>query len=305
MVGHDQHKENVPALADLLFNRSVAFANRQGQRLTSLPKWAAQFLHVAQFSPKQHALHMVQTDTLRANLIWYRTTDCYEFRYFCEIIPFPVRSVENATEGSDIDSDFDALAADDLKYLPAPSDTDVVVYKNITALDGMLSEALVSRLRENILEGTRVKELLFAPNRLPVALHLRRGRDVSARMNSARYTPDEYYYNLVARIRLVYPDADVHVFSSMENHTRAGSFRGYLSRGMQVHLEDTVGVELAWVHMVHAKILVTAKSSFSLIPALLNPNCIIFEPRDGIHGLGMAHWVTEAIVDETYLRNCQ
>lgn len=145
--------------------------------------------------------------------------------------------------------------------------------------DDLMTETILSSLREMNKPQIKEADLLFAAGRPSVALHVRRGRDVSAKVDRLerlrRFSPDEYYFTLVERIRSVFPSADVHVFSSLEGVTSRSDFDEYAKRNMTVHFEDTVDVIKAWTNMIHADIFIMAKSSFSMVPALLNPNCVV------------------------------
>merc|ERR1711920_125526 len=110
-----------------------------------------------------------------------------------------------------------------------------------------------------------------------VALHIRRGDVVNNEKHKGRFSPDSWYYAHVDRIRRLMPEADVHVFSSTEGKWTLPDFQGYLDRNMTVHL-DGDPLE-AWAHFASVQVLVMAKSSFSQVPALLNPNCVIYQPE--------------------------
>jgi hypothetical protein len=114
-----------------------------------------------------------------------------------------------------------------------------------------------------------------------IAIHARRGdvdpNDNSTVGNRTRGTTDEWYFHIIKQLRTLVPDADIHVFSSMEDHWEANDFRGYLKRNVTIHLDgDTTEV---WAHFAAADVLVTAKSSFSFVPAFLNDKCVVYQPH--------------------------
>lgn len=122
---------------------------------------------------------------------------------------------------------------------------------------------------------------LFGDTRRPVvAVHLRR-EDVSFE-DVDRVTPDMVYYNLISKIRKHLPDADIHVFAGQkcvfcgQNRWEPVDFEGYKAQGMTVHLDEDPLV--AWAHFARADVMAMSKSSFSFVPALLNPNCVIYQP---------------------------
>jgi hypothetical protein len=107
-----------------------------------------------------------------------------------------------------------------------------------------------------------------------IAIHVRRG-DVDSN-DKDRGTSDMWYFTLIEQLRTLVPDADIHVFSSLERRGRSSEFDGYRTRGVTVHL-DGDPME-AWAHFAAADVLVMAKSSFSHVPAFLNENCVVYQP---------------------------
>ena len=57
-------------------------------------------------------------------------------------------------------------------------------------------------------------------------------------------------------------------------------YDGYRERGMTVHLDEHIDnnddMLVAWTHMARASILIMSQSSFSMVPAYMNTNCVIF-----------------------------
>jgi len=126
----------------------------------------------------------------------------------------------------------------------------------------------------------------YRPGELSVALHVRRD-DIDAR-EARRYTPDGWYYKLVERMGEAYAvKMDVHVFSSTGSRYNASDFDGFRARGMALHLDEDVLDD--WAHMARADVLVMARSSFSLIPALLRRQCVL----DTTHWTMGAGWKKE------------
>jgi len=119
------------------------------------------------------------------------------------------------------------------------------------------------------------RPLAFKTGITSIAIHVRRG-DVNED-TSSRYVSDDWYFSLIAQLSKMYaPSADIHVFSSLEGTWNSADFDGYRKRGATVHLDgDPMEV---WAHFVAADVLVMAKSSFSHVPALLNDNCVIYQP---------------------------
>jgi hypothetical protein len=115
-------------------------------------------------------------------------------------------------------------------------------------------------------------------NTLPrVAVHLRRGdlpRDNGG--GNGRWTDDNTTLALLHHITTRLGPADVHLWSSNENkYYTSEDFDVYRSKGVHVHLDGEI-ME-AWAHFARADIFVQATSSFSYLPALANPRCVIYQ----------------------------
>lgn len=124
-----------------------------------------------------------------------------------------------------------------------------------------------------------------------VALHIRRG-DVQQgprgpHFMKGRYTPNEWYYQIIDSIRKHVPEADIHAWSSLRNAKDVISkkrqaneyytwFDGFRERNVTVHLDEYDELA-AWAAMASARIFVMARSSFSIPPALANSHCVIFQ----------------------------
>jgi len=126
-----------------------------------------------------------------------------------------------------------------------------------------------------------------------VAMHVRRG-DITQGKHSRRYTPDSFYFGVAHKIREIHPEAEVHVWS---DSTEPRDFARYLELDIQVHLGGDVLEVMA--HFGAAQMFVMGISSFSFIPGLLNPRCVLYQPGIGT-GVGgiwierLHHWVDPA-----------
>ncbi|CAK0877382.1 unnamed protein product [Prorocentrum cordatum] len=159
------------------------------------------------------------------------------------------------------------------------------VVASLPAAGFRMSDLLTPRFLQSLRDSTALFDDWMLPAWMPdqklplVAVHLRRGDVVAANDSYGeghRMTPDAWYYEVVRRIRTVLPDADVHVFSSTEGNYASQDFDGYRLRHMTVHLDGNILD--SWVAMARARVLVMAKSSFSQVPAFLNPHCVIYQP---------------------------
>lgn len=169
--------------------------------------------------------------------------------------------------------------------------------------DPVLSPDFLRELRGNNSRKIEKKDILFkSTQRLTVAMHVRHG-DVPLQATS-RITANDYYIALADRIRGVYHDAEIVVFSSLENATDPSVFKDFDAHRIPVYLEDRAPVRVAWTNMIVADILILAKSEFGMVPAIVNSNCVVFQPKD-FHVVGvMDSWVTSDQFDEQYIRSC-
>jgi hypothetical protein len=116
-----------------------------------------------------------------------------------------------------------------------------------------------------------------------VAFHLRRGdvKDLPEGGSWGRFTPNEWYLDLMARIQKYDPKADFHIWSSLRSANdkieegRNATFDVFREKGVTVHL-DTDEVE-TWAQMSQADVFVGAKSSFSFFPSLLTKGCVMYQ----------------------------
>lgn len=175
-------------------------------------------------------------------------------------------------------------------------------YERVLVLDPLLHEKFRRKLMASNqqLHKPDANKMLFSPERFSVALHLRRGDVLPT--NRGRFTKDEYYLGIVKMIREVVPDADVQAFSSLEGFQNIENFKMYTENDITVHFEEHADVCVAWLNMIHADMLIMAKSAFSVVPALLNFQCVVYEPSDYLGKL--EHWVTESTFNTSYIRNC-
>jgi hypothetical protein len=144
-----------------------------------------------------------------------------------------------------------------------------------------LSEFYTPKFLSELREGFVWRQpLVFKPSSMSIAIHVRRGDVADAGgMDEAqnwRITSDQWYFSLMKHLKWHWPGADMHVFSSLEGRWQDSDFDSYRQKGATVHLDgDTTEV---WAHFSSADVLVMAKSSFSHVPAFVNPNCVIYQP---------------------------
>jgi hypothetical protein len=138
------------------------------------------------------------------------------------------------------------------------------------------------------------RPLWFAGDGRPtVAVHIRRG-DVKQRgVNQFRWSPDSWYMDKIQKIRHQLPDADVHVFTSVDEDTDQESLYVWNNtvNHLTVHTDEEKNMAShatmdAWAHFAQADIVILSRSSYGHVPAMLNTNCVIYQeywnaPLDG------------------------
>lgn len=136
---------------------------------------------------------------------------------------------------------------------------------------------------ENVLVGgtfrqqlrERVAHLLRKPAGLPLtaALHLRRGDVQPTGRWADRYLPNAYFLDLLRKLRQRCPSLHATVYSESRS---AESFDEFRALGCDLRLDADIGE--TWVEMMRADVLVMSMSGFSWVPALYNPNLVLYAP---------------------------
>lgn len=144
--------------------------------------------------------------------------------------------------------------------------------------DSLLTPTFLSSLRAHAMPALQAhRHGSLSGSRPLVAMHVRRGDVTHGREGHGhRLTSDQWYFSIAEQIRQRIPNCDVHIFSSTEGRYTASDFEGYRRRNMTVHLDTDPAWD--WAQMSAAEVLVMAKSAYSHAPALLNRNCIIYQP---------------------------
>ena len=110
-----------------------------------------------------------------------------------------------------------------------------------------------------------------ADGRAIVAIHVRRG-DVSPAQNASRYTTDAEIADRIRLLQRHLPDAECRIYSE----GIASDFQLFADLGCRLRLGgDPLDI---LQEMAAADVLVTAKSSFSYVAALFNPNLVLYTP---------------------------
>lgn len=111
-----------------------------------------------------------------------------------------------------------------------------------------------------------------------VAVHLRRG-DVGPCRYPTRYLPNNHYLQLIEMYtppRDRNDDVQVTIYSQRNKHTEP--FTVFEEKGYHLSV-DTTDLATTWKAMSSADVLIMSKSSFSYVPALLNPRgTVVYTP---------------------------
>lgn len=140
------------------------------------------------------------------------------------------------------------------------------------------------------------------PIRLKVVIHIRLGAAASNPQFNAKIIPLSFYLNLMESLAAVCGNCVLHAFTSVQNEYNL-EVVDELRRNM-THLSSRVTLYVdreycsnytsqsldVMAHMITADVLVTARSSFSHVAALLNPKCVVFFPTSS-QDVYMDDWV--------------
>tara|TARA_B110000008_G_scaffold171578_1_gene171226 strand:+ start:708 stop:1382 length:675 start_codon:yes stop_codon:yes gene_type:complete len=103
-----------------------------------------------------------------------------------------------------------------------------------------------------------------------IAIHIRRG-DVKEN-NEKRFTNNDQYKQIISVLLETYPNYNITIFSEGKKE----DFNDFINE--RIYFQLNTDIEDTFHSLVSAKILVTAKSSFSYCAALLNNNDIYYLP---------------------------
>ena len=124
--------------------------------------------------------------------------------------------------------------------------------------------AFLSRLRS----GVRVNCSSRPPAR--VVVHLRRGDVTPTSAYRARYTSNNETLSALRRLRLEHAAVRIHT-----ERTSAEPLEPFATRGYELVLDAPIAS--AWSDMICASVLLTARSSFSYVPALFSTGRVIYQ----------------------------
>lgn len=138
-------------------------------------------------------------------------------------------------------------------------------------------------------------KLQASRGKVMVAVHMRLGdvvRGSKYLSDIIHFTPLSWYYHVLLGLEQLLPNVDLHLFTSFDEHypevsrvaMRAlGTLRlmGYKVHASNESSANHLATREAMrdvAHMATADVVLTARSSFSVVAAYLNPNCVLYLP---------------------------
>lgn len=113
----------------------------------------------------------------------------------------------------------------------------------------------------------------YSSDKTNIAVHIRRG-DIHYTEKNIRYTPIEYFDNVIQNLTARIPNANVCIFTEITDENRDEFTRFNSLTSVQLVADEDI--LLTFEHLVRADILVMCKSSFSYIAGLYNENTVIY-----------------------------
>lgn len=111
---------------------------------------------------------------------------------------------------------------------------------------------------------------------LNIAMHIRRG-DVLHLQEEPRDKPLSYYFGIIEKIKKLYPlPKMIHIYTQITDANRDEFVDLVRDPEIQLHADEDVFSSL--YHMIHADVLITGCSSFSLVAGLYNTNRVFYVP---------------------------
>jgi hypothetical protein len=87
-----------------------------------------------------------------------------------------------------------------------------------------------------------------------------------------RFTADLHFIKVISKLKVLYPEAQVHIFSE----GTPDLFKSFESLGVKLHLDEPANI--SFTSIVLSDVLVTCKSSFSYVAALLTKGVVWHTP---------------------------
>ena len=175
---------------------------------------------------------------------------------------------------------------DEIVNIDQPTDAKIIEYQSISTSREILCIMIsaTKMLDEEVDDFNRVLPLLrqirippstcyFNTNTMNIAVHIRRG-DVDPRAHPTRYTPLYDFKRIIDRLLLLYPTANLCIFTEIT--TKNKDEFAIFQESPRIRVVANEDILITFEHLITANILVTSKSSFSYVAALYNTNQVIY-----------------------------
>jgi len=116
----------------------------------------------------------------------------------------------------------------------------------------------------------------FKNNKLNVAVHIRRENKYDITLDPSRICPLVYYFNLINKIREKYKNNDKKLLFHIYSQNNINNYKRYDNSDLCFHLNENLSD--SFIGLVAADILITSKSSFSYVAAILSDGEIYYTP---------------------------
>lgn len=119
-------------------------------------------------------------------------------------------------------------------------------------------------------------ELHYDPNKINIAVHIRRGDVPGNGANSFRYTDNQLIATLLDRVQSILSDFDIEASINLYSQGRIDNFQELRRMNINFYLDHCVFT--TFHNLVSSDILIMSKSSFSYSAALFSGGVKIYEP---------------------------
>jgi hypothetical protein len=168
-----------------------------------------------------------------------------------------------------------------------------LIQRGAGGIDNVFTEEVRCRLNEAYMRANGIEWGTPDKKRKPVVcIHARHGEVCDM---PKRFIPSGEYQNLLVDLRTIIPGAEIHLYST--RWCESDSPQVFLDHGVIMHIDDT-GVFETWQKFILADVFVTARSSFSAVPAMLKHDSIVVYRKSGSPPLrDWVRWDASGIID--------